>query len=808
MLGPGVPRIGAFFSPFQGFWQNCDPDDPELNEIIKSDKLKEEVDIAFDERMTPHVFAKNDHDLYFAQGYLTARFRLWQMEIQTLFASGRLSEVMGENLIKSDRFYRRIGMVTAAETSLNEMMEDSISKNILLAYTDGVNAYIDQLPKSKRPFEYKLLDYKPEKWTPLKTALLLKYMAWDLTGSNNDVEMTHILKEYGPKITQDLFPNFHPFTDPIIPTGTKWDFPLPKLPKIPTGPYQGQIDEPEMSSTNQPISKERINPKINLDNDNYHDINGSNNWALGGNKTSSGYPLLSNDPHLKLSLPSIWLEMQLISPNVNVYGVTLPGAPGVIIGYNDHISWGVTNSGADVFDWYKIKYQDEKKVHYRYGDRYRDIIRRIDTIKVRGKDDYPDTILSTHHGPIVYDKPNKLNKPEIPLDCAMRWAAHSPSNELKTFYLLNRAKTYTHYLQALSTYGCPAQNFAFADRNNIALRVNGYFPVRWVGQGKYILDGADPRNEWNGWIPRDNIPAVRNPSRGFVSSANQASADTSYPYYLDYNFEPFERGARINSVLDSMSNANVDSMIALQNDNYNLLARKVLPKMLRKTAKTGKNKFSDRAYLTMNTWNYQNDPAAIGASIFNLWWHYLEINIWEDNFPTNTMMYPSRARTAQLITMDTTRKWYDDITTTDKKETFTDLVNASFQMALDSLERKFPRFEHWTWANVKATHIPHMTRNKSLKSFGRWNLDIGGGVGIVNATSESHGPSWRMVVSMGPLVRGYGIYPGGQSGNPASEYYDNMVDKWVKGKLDELIFMRKYNSQARYVVGTLKMSKE
>ena len=803
LVSQGAPPVGKFISPFHGFWQNCDPRDPDSNKNLSVKGLKNEVNLAFDDRLVPHIFARNDYDLYFMQGYVTAQMRLWQMEIQTHFASGRLSEIMGEDLLPTDRFFRRIGMVESAKKALTEMEADSTSNMILEAYTKGVNAYINQLAPPDYPFEYKLLDYAPEKWTKLKCALLLKYMAFDLTGSNRDVAMTNILHKYGQGIVKSLFPDYLPYTDPIIPSGTKWDFDnrlsVPRPPALPSvglgGKTIGSIDHAK---------------EVWGDMEANQSLNGSNNWAVNFNKSASGYPILANDPHLSMTLPSLWFEIQLSSPTVNVYGASLPGAPGIISGFTEFVSWGITNTGADVLDWYKIEFQDDNKEFYRHGDRLLEVFRRIDTLKIRGKASVLDTVYSTHHGPVVYLKPEERMRGGIPIGCALKWAAHEPSNELLTFYYLNRAKTYTHYLRALTYFDSPAQNFVFADnQKTIAIRSNGKFPLKWQGQGKFILDGTDPKHDWQGFIPKDQVPGIKNPERGFVSSANQAPTDTTYPYYLDYDFESFERGKRINARLDSMQYATTDSFRNLQNDNYNLLAEKVLPKMLKYTTLRS-DALDEKTYNMIKSWNYRNDANSVGASVFHLWWYFFQRNVWEDDFPSDRMIYPSRAVTAKLITQDTVRRWWDDVRTKNVRETFPDQASASFHQAVDSLKRRFEnqKIEDWTWANLKATYIPHLTRNKVLRSLGRFNLPVGGGVGIVNATSTNHGPSWRMVVSMGPYVRGFGVYPGGQSGHPASKYYDNMVDVWVKGELEELNFMRKFNPEMKSIIAVWKLTGE
>ena len=729
-----LPPILKFLNPFTGFWQNAEGMSPSKNKKIVLKNAKDKIEIAFDDRMIPHVFAQNDHDLYYAQGYVTAMHRLWQMDFQTRFAAGRISEVVGEKAIEVDKYQRRMGMVYGAENSLEGMMADPHAKEMLLAYTQGINDYIKSLNRRNLPVEYKLLDFKPEQWTPIKCALLLKQMSAVLAMGSDEFYMTNILKKYGPAITKDLFPDYPFKEDPIIPVGTKWDFaplPIPATPKSFT----------DMMSTN--IATKQKEEGI-----------GSNNWAVSGVKTASGFPILANDPHLDLTLPSIWYQIQLHAPGVNAYGVSLPGAPGIIIGFNQNIAWGVTNVAADVLDFYQIKFKDDKHQSYWYNNKWQDIKPRYEKIKIKGAADIVDTVLYTHHGPVVYfQKPNYGRAANVPTGHALRWIAHDKSNELKAFYLLNRGKNYNDYRKALPYFTAPAQNFIFASvDNDIAITPNGKFPLKWKNQGKFILDGTDPSNDWQGWIPASQNPTVKNPPRNFVSSANQSSTDPSYPYYINWEFSPYERGKRINDRLKAMEKITADSMRNLQMDSYSIMAENLVPYLLPLVNMANLNATQKEAFNLTSKWNKYFDAKSVAASVFDLWTKRLSIEIWDDEFndKQNPMRYPSRDRTIELIQKDPNAKWFDNVNTA-KKETLSDLVNSSFKYACDSLERKYgPIGEHWQWANVKNTNVPHLAK---IPGFGSKKLLIGGSKSTVNALSESNGPSWRMVIELGKTLK-------------------------------------------------------
>ncbi|WP_035727321.1 penicillin acylase family protein [Eisenibacter elegans] len=799
-----LPPVGKFFNPFAGFWQNAEPRQPDQQLSWQFPELEEEVEIIIDQRQVPHIFAKNDHDLYFMQGYITAKYRLWQMEFQTHAAAGRLTEILGkgpdEVLLRLDQHRRRIGMVYAAERALEEMSKDPEIKAVMEAYTDGVNAYIRQLSAKDYPLEYKLLDYEPEPWTPLKSALLLKYMAYDLSGANDDAEMTQILQQMknGSEVIAELFPNYPTPHDPIIPAGTVWDFKNVKTIK----PPKNIVAPPEQ----QP------NPDGKADNQDKQDL-GSNNWAISAEKSASGYPILANDPHLTLNLPSIWFEIQLVSDKVNVYGVSLPGSPCVTIGFNRHISWGVTNVDPDVLDWYKIKFKDESLAEYWYEGEWKPTTSRKETLYVRGGEVLVDTVIYTHHGPVVAKPGTKANtmgaSTALP-GHALRWLAHDPSNELRTFYELNRAQNYKDYREALVHYVCPAQNFIFSDINkDIAITPNGKFPLKWKGQGKFVLDGTDAKHEWQGWIPNEHNPHLRNPARGFVSSANQFPTDTLYPYYLNWEYATYERGWRINEVLESVQKGTPQTMIALQNDNLGLLARDVLPELLKYLDANKLKGEGQKAYQALQGWDFMYETKHIAPTIFEAWWDLLYEATWSDDFGNKErgLRYPAIDKTAELILLNDSIPvaWFDDINTPEK-ETLQDLAQQTFDKAIKTLIEKHGAYgEAWTWGKTKTTSILHLTQ---IPAFSVLSLPTAGNKRIVNATGKRSGPSWRMVVAMGKTNKGFGIYPGGQSGNPGSFYYDNMIEPWLKGELAELTFMRKVNENVPNALSRITCKKK
>lgn len=787
-----IPPLAKFLNPFQGFWTNAEKKLPDQEKKINLKGLKGNVEIRFDQQMIPHIFADNNHDLYFTQGYITAKDRLWQMDFQTRFASGRLSEVVGPKALELDRYQRRMGMTYGAENMVETMMKDPEIKEMMDAYTSGINAYIHSLKPGDYPLEFKLLDYEPEDWKPLNSALLLKLMSATLAGGSNEFYMNNILSKFGPEITKNLFPDYPFREDPIVPSSTKWNFKPIQTPEIP----DIQNNEPLESQ----IKTKEIEEGI-----------GSNNWAISGVKSSNGYPILANDPHLDLTLPAIWYQIQLISPEMNACGVSIPGSPGIIIGFNKDVAWGVTNVGADVLDWYNIQFRDNSKKEYWYNGSWARVKQRIEKISMSDGKTLIDTVLYTHHGPVVYtteQRPENFAKiRNIPAGHALRWVAHDGSNDIRAFLLLNKAKNYADYRNAISYFSAPAQNFVFASiENDIAITPNGYFPLKWKGQGKFLLDGTNPANDWQGRIPADQNPTVKNPSRGFVSSANQFPSDQSYPYYINWEYSGYERAHRINKRLSVMTQANVDSIRNLQNDNYSILAENIHSTLINLVNASKLNSSELNGFEVVSRWNKFFNANEIGASIFEIWQKNLADQVWADEFDDAKlpMRYPSRDRLVELLLNEPLSPWYDNIRTS-KKETREDVVTASFKFAIDSLHRRFgPLSNKWEWANVKSTHVPHLAK---IAGFGSKKLYTGGSKTSVNATSESNGPSWRMIVSLGKDLKAYGVFPGGESGNPGSHFYDDMIDTWSAGKLNELIFFKGKEDKSDQIISTWKLNK-
>ena len=770
-----TPSLARLLSPFEGAWQLVYQDfhTPGKFELKGRDGR---ISIELDADLIPRIEATSIRDLFYAQGFITARHRLWQMDFQNRAAAGRLSEVVGPKTLEMDRFQRRFGITEAARRSGEKMLQDSLTRQILLAYSEGVNEAIEDWPSRQLPLEFKVLDYAPEPWIPENPALLLKLMAYTLSGHTDDRAMSLAMEKFGKSVVNQLFPERMVDEEPIIPKGTPWNFqPLP-VPGVPMS--LGWTD-----TTDEAIP---LNEKPKLEDDNGI---GSNNWAVAGFRSKSGYPMLANDPHLAMKLPATWYMIELKAPGFHAMGASLPGAPGIISGFNSNFAWGVTNGYPDVADWFRVSFKDKDRKQYWYNEKWQKTYKKLESIRVRGGKTVQDTVYWTDLGPVVYLKGEKPKEDFVPTGYALRWAGHDPANELKAFLRLNVCDSVSQAPAALESYASPAQNFVCADRfGHIALFAQtGKIPIRWKEQGKFLMLAGSPEQHWQGYIPYSHLPSLQDPESGFVSSANQVPTDTTYPYYLNWNYYNLERARRINQMLAGNRKLGIADMVRIQNDTRNLWAEKVLPDMLKAVSRLpDRPRWFTEALMK---WNLRNDPGEIGPTLFEAWfgrWMHLA---WSDDF-TDGMRFPDKHVSWQIFLEKDNSSWFD-IRNTKASETGSQLLAMALHQAADTLEARYGVMAQnkgaYAWGRTKATKIPHIGKMKGL---GTDVLFTGGGKGIVNATSTESGQSWKMLVQLGPQPMAKMIYPGGQSGNPASPFYRHFVETWRTGGYRTLSFRK------------------
>ncbi|MCH8558990.1 MAG: penicillin acylase family protein [Balneolia bacterium] len=765
-LGP-VPALGPLLNPVSGFWQSDSSQHKAHHTWLTGMGLQDSVLVVYDDRRVPHIFARNNHDVYFAQGYVHAQDRLWQMDIQARSGAGTLAEILGESVVEIDKNQRRRGMMFGALNKLEMYEQDELMMPTLLAYTDGINAWIDRLSHRDYPLEYKLIGHAPQPWTPVHTLVMHMNMASTLASGTSAAGMSNVREALGDAFIEQFLPAYPADMDPIIPENTQWPF-------NPVQPAQapGAFSPATLSEAHYDFPSPYL---------------GSNSWAVSGYRTETGRPLLANDMHLEMSLPSIWYEVQLHTPEMNVYGVSLPGAPTVIVGFNSDIAWGFTNSGANVLDVFEITFEDASLARYLHDGEWKETSYVVEEIPVAGAAAVIDTVWYTHHGPVRYlDRENLKGQ-------ANQWIAHRGSVDLRTFYEINRASSYDEFVSALGYFDVPAQNFTYADREgNVSIWHNGLFPVRWEGMGDFISDGSDPAYDWSEFIPRDHVPNITNPERGFVSSANQNPTDQEYPYFLGRFFASYERGARINEVLSERYDFTYRDMLALQLDNVSLTARTGLPVMLEllEASEAYSELSSEEHELIdiMRSWDFEMLGDAIEPAIFRMWMAETRRKIWNQVFgrvERSPVRIPDNSRTIQLMSDEAEYEAMLAEFTGGNGQPLPDLVADAWTAALEDLEDRLGQRENWTWADFQNVRVIHLGRIDALSRAG---IQTHGASEAVNSIRGSVGPSWRMVVSLEDDIRAWGVYPGGQSGSPGSVHYDDFIEPWAEGSFFPLHF--------------------
>ncbi|OAV42904.1 penicillin acylase family protein [Lewinella sp. 4G2] len=813
IMGSPLPRLGTFFNPPTGFWTNAATADWTRGQISKV-QLEHPLakgTIFFDRRGVPHIFANTLSEASFLQGYVHAADRLWQMDVSTRATDGTLSAVLGDRTYARDLDQIRKGYRRSAQQEV-----DTIYQNFpedaeqISAYSAGINTYINQLAPSDYPVEYKLLGHSPQKWSPYRTMLLLKGMSQALSSRFADAERAATVKTLSPDTYRLLYPDHSAGEEPVIPDASS----VAQLPKSrkgqpqPVGRFSSNSEvKPQPLFSAPAAAPQNISAPSKPLLADLHTFphaftlmppdpgNGSNNWAVNARLSNTGYPMLASDPHLTLTLPSIWHEIQIHLPEMNARGVSLPGSPGIMIGYNDHIAYGETNVGQDVTDWFKIEWTDESRTAYVLDGATvaAEIVR--DTLFVKGREveiiETPYTIF----GPVPYTEGPYA-------DHAMRYLGHvavggqqRKHSSVGTFLQLMRAEGHADYETALRGHVDPAQNFAYADRyDNIAMRPNGFFPVRSSGDGGRPYDGSVSANNWRGFIPFEQRPGQLNPRRGFVSSANQVTTGPAFPYPYTGKFAQY-RGRYINRHLEREGVMNQRSMKELQLDSRSLLAEELTPLLL---ARLNRSQLSDdgkRLLRLVADWDYDYQGNSQATTVFERWKNRVfELTFDELKAEDRDFLLPGKRAWTQLIRKQPQHEIFDIVATTEFRETAATLVQRAFDEILEGLEGGEPE----EWAVVRNSRVRHLG---AIPGLGSDLITTAGGGTSPRVLRGGHGASWRMVVELGKYPRAWGAIPGGSSGHPGSEAYDNGLEDWTNGRYHELVRWRDWEEAENKSVG-------
>ncbi len=718
------------------------------------------VSIIRDENGVPHIKAKNEHDLYYAQGYVEAQDRLFQMDLSRRQASGRLSEVVGKAMIERDKFFRTLGLRRAAEESYQQYSTQG--KNVLNWFAEGVNDYIkDAISSNRLPVEFTLLNYQPEKWTSIDSLTIGKYMAFDLGGHWNEQAFNYwALKNVSEEKAKELLPSY-PKDAPLIISELK----------------ESQIDIGKSFAS-------AVKPPV---------FNGSNDWVVSGEKSKSGKPLLADDPHLSLATPSIWYQMHLQADDINVSGVIFAGIPGIILGSNEHIAWGVTNTGPDVQDLYIEKRNPKNPKQFLYNKQWYDARIINEPIKVKGEKTIPYKVTITKHGPVIseFAYQNKDNTV-----FSLQWTALEPSKELEAVLNMNRAKNWNEFETALLDFQTPTQNFVFAsDDGTIVYKANGKIPIRKKGDGLYPVPGWTDEYGWKGYIPFDQLPKVVNPVQGFISSANNKVVNDQYPYHISNVWAQPYRQTRIQEVLNSKEKLSVSDMKSLQMDQMNVSAREFVPQFLKLLNQEPLTDIEQDAVDLLKKWNYKDDKDLAAPLIYNFWIKEISNVLFGKQIPKNVRgLFEGESQAVDQLLRNALSgnegEWVEE------KGGIKIVLRTSLKNVLTDLKDKYGENpEDWKWGDYHKLYFAHPISSSSNILQLIFNhekpIPIGGSKVTVQAASNgqdgivNHGASWRFVIDTSDMGSSYHIVGPGQSGNFRSKWYHDQINDWVDGKYHE-----------------------
>ena len=724
--------------------------------------LDDTVEILRDEWGIPHIYARNRHDLFFAQGYTQAQDRWWQMEFWRYTGSGRIEELVGKNedLLDVDVFLRAVGWRRVAEQEARSYDEDSM--RYLQAFADGVNAYIMKRDPDELALAYSVLgltsvDIKIDPWTPTDSLVFAKLMAWDLGPKENQEEPRSALYEVlGQEMADQLM-------TPPWPFGKKPTIVQPEDLPIAAATESSEFDSPASAiPVDTPLSRIPwpnglgFGPGRGL---------GSNNWAVSGSMTRSGAPLLANDPHLGIQMPSIWYESCLhCQPAggecpMDVTGFALAAAPAVIIGHNNSIAWGLTNVGPDVFDLYRIRVSPANPLQYEWNGEWRDMMVHLETIYF-GDGAQPITIQvrETHLGPIINDNQRDEETGEImgfnnedPV--ALRWTALDPGTILQAVAGFNEATNWEEFRSALRYWDVPGQNFVYADvEGNIGYQTTGRIPIRVQNHtGLVPVPGWTDEFEWQGFIPFDNLPRVLNPERGYVATANQAVAPLAYydqlaqelgegrNYVVSHEWNYGYRGQRIVEMLEDMAPHTIASFQAIQGDNKLISAEELIPRLA--------NLELDDAELARGRdwlleWDYQCNMDSPQAALYAEFWASLVDNLYSDQLVEDMEVDGvSREMWATYLLMQEPKNaWWDDISTDDIVEGRDDILARSFSEGYaNTVAALGKNRDKWKWGDLHTANFVSTPLGASgiglIESMvNRGPIAVNGSAGAVNNT--------------------------------------------------------------------------
>jgi penicillin amidase len=742
---------------------------PDYNQDIQLAGIQDEVTVYRDAHAVPHVFAKNEGDLYRAVGYVMAEDRLWQMDLIRRATQGRLAEIFGPDLVETDLLLRALRIPEKSRLVLSQTEEPIIEA--VSAFADGVNQFIDSHLK-RLPPEFSLLGYVPERWTPEHSLNLIGYMAKDLAYAlGSDL----LLYRVGRKL-------------PLAEGRYKELIPDVRLQKsIVYLEFSPDLSDIEIHSS-------LLDGAPRLAELGLVTFSGSNNWAVSGARSATGKPILANDMHLALFAPGIWYQIhEVVEGRLNVTGVAVPGTPFVVAGHNDRIAWGMTNVMNDDVDFYLEKINPSNPDEYEFNGDWRSLEIKKEVIKIRKANPVERELRFTHRGPIVSELKGIKDKA-----ISMRWAGNDMSNEARSVYLLNRTSNWQEFKKAVRSFHALSQNIIYADVDgNIGLYCCAGVPIRKLGIG--VVPGETDEYDWKGYVPFEELPHVYNPPSGVVASANNKSAGDEYPYYVSYLFDPGYRIDRIREMLAEKERLSVEDSCRMQADVRSKLADKIMGDLLSAVKKPGDlGPAETRALVLLESWDRRLTADSAAAVLFERLFGLLQKNLIEDELGEDLGGEYIRTFAVQYtenILADKSAESVDDVRTADIRETFVDIVQKSFRQAVAALEREQGRDpEFWQWGRPHRLRVDHPMGTVRLLDrifhLNRGPLPVGGSFHTVcpylypigDGFDSRFGASHRHVYSLAEWNDSVTVIPTGESGIPASPYYCDQIKLYVENK--------------------------
>ena len=765
--GPGMAAlfltaVTILFSSCSSFFQGSVP---QRDGDLAVPGLSAPVEIVRDRYGIPHITAGNDHDLHFAEGFVHAQDRLFQMDTERRLARGELAEVFGEKALPADRLFRHLGFAARAPALLASW--PGKSREIARAYCQGVNAAMDSL--RAWPVEMRLLGVAPRRFTPEDVVAVGLLKAFGLAQWTEETTLYKIALRLPPAKLAELLPQVSAASPMIVPGSGSAASPRPVSPSL---LFEG------VASLRETVGELTRS-------------GGSNAWAVSGKKSATGRPILASDPHLMLSCPSLWYEVHLVAPGVDVYGVSFPGAPGVVIGHTPKIAWGFTNAMLDDADFFVEKLDGDRVMSRK---KWVPLTRRVETIRVKGGKDEIVTVLTTPHGPILSPV-----LPGIASALSFHWAGYDGGDPLGALYALDRARNREEFVAALSAFAAPAQNVVYADdAGNIGVVMAGRIPIRKGGSALLPVPGDTGEWDWKGFVPFPENPRVWNPPDQIVAAANFPPAGRSFRHYLSRIYEPPDRGRRILQILRAKEKFTVEAFERMQNDVLLPDAAKVVSLAIQvaKKRETESPAFPQAAKI-LSGWDMSAGVDSRGALLYEVFCGKLIENVFRDDLGDD--LYDEFTRTSRLAwnamdrVIDRGDSLFFENASTGRKDSLEDLVARSLVAAVSHLKDRLGSVQStWTWGRLHQVTFEHPFGKKRYLQ--RW-FNIGpapvpGDGRTVFKEEFRHGtdfsvlvgPSMRQVVPLGVRSLARSVITTGESGHFFERHYRDQSALWLSGK--------------------------